>query len=402
MDPHGAFDGFDFQARTRIVQGVGQSARVGELASKVGRRGELEGARCLVVTDPGVRAAGHPDRIAASLRDAGFEVAIFDHIEQNPTTVDVERCLAVARELDPGLFVGIGGGSAIDTARGANMLLTNGGAMVDYRGYGKVARPMKPLVALPTTAGTGTECQSFALIADPETHQKMACGDPKASARLAILDPELTRTQPRQVTANTALDAIVHAVETAVTTLRHPLSLLYSHEAFRLLSENLASALERPDDLEARGKMQVGAAFAGIAIENSMLGAAHSTANPLTARFNIVHGQAVAVMLPQIIAFNAVDDAAREAYRVLALKAGLLDRKDSAEAATELLIERVRSLLALAGVPQSLREHGVTAEAIPELAQLASAQWTAQFNPRAIGEAEFAEVYRRSLDPQGA
>ena len=222
---------------------------------------------------------------AAACDAAGVNVTIFDEVKENPTTREVDQCLEVARAVRPQLIIGLGGGSSMDTAKGCNFVLTNGGRMQDYWGVGKATKPMLPLIAVPTTAGTGSECQSFALIADEKTHQKMACGDPKAAPRVAILDPLLTVTQPRQVAACTGIDAIAHAVETAVTKKRNELSWLYSREAFRLMTANFDCVFEQPDNLEARAAMQLGAAYAGTAIENSMLGAAHSAANPLTARF---------------------------------------------------------------------------------------------------------------------
>jgi alcohol dehydrogenase len=185
----------------------------------------------------------------------------------------------------------------MDTAKGCNFILTNGGRMHDYCGVGKAKAPMLPLIAIPTTAGTGSECQSATLIADEHTHQKMACLDPKAAARIAILDPVLTLSQPPRVTACTGIDAIAHAVETAVTTARHPLSLMYSHNAFKLCAE-FSTRHSESGDLEARGRMLLGAAFAGWP-ENSMLGATHAAANPLTAHFDVVHGMAVGMMLPR-------------------------------------------------------------------------------------------------------
>ncbi|MEI6875477.1 MAG: iron-containing alcohol dehydrogenase, partial [Spirochaetota bacterium] len=155
--------------------------RVGELAR------ELGGRNVLLVTDPGVVAAGHAARVQLSLAAAGFAVTVYDRSRENPTTKDVDECLAMARTAQVDLIVAIGGGSSMDTAKGANFLLTNGGRMHDYQGIGKATRPMLPFIAIPTTAGTGSECQSFALIADERTHQKMACGDPKAAARVAIL-----------------------------------------------------------------------------------------------------------------------------------------------------------------------------------------------------------------------
>jgi alcohol dehydrogenase len=310
----------------------------------------------------------------------------------------VDNCLEVARATQIDLFIGLGGGSSLDTAKGANFLLTNGGRMQDYRGVGKATQPMLPLIAVPTTAGTGSECQSFALIADEVTHQKMACGDPKAAPRIALLDPALTVSQPRFVTACTGLDAIVHAVETAVTRRRTEFSLLYSREAFRRTILHFGRVLEAPEDIEARGEMLLGAAFAGTAIENSMLGAAHSAANPLTAHFGIVHGQAVGMMLPQVMRFNAELLEARAAYADLARSAGLVAPSASETDAVEILISHIYLALSQAGMRTSLQEEfAVTPDSIPMLAEEASRQWTAQFNPRPLTASDFETLYRLTL-----
>jgi alcohol dehydrogenase len=256
---------------------------------------------------------------------------------------------------------------------------------------------MLPLIAVPTTAGTGSECQSFALIADEETHQKMACGDPRAAARVALLDPILTVSQPRSVAACTGIDAIAHAVETAVTRRRNELSQLYSREAFRLTIRHLGRVLNEPDDLEARAGMLLGAAFAGTAIENSMLGAAHSAANPLTAHFGVIHGQAVGMMLPHVVRCNAEQPDIRQAYRELAAVAGLAPPEASSEEAVAALVARLEETLALAGMPLSLAACGVREEAIPLLASEAAAQWTAQFNPREVSAKDFEALYRAAL-----
>jgi alcohol dehydrogenase len=272
----------------------------------------------------------------------------------------------------------------MDTAKGCNFLLTNGGEMRDYWGIGKANLPMLPLIAIPTTTGTGSECQSFALIADENTHAKMACGDPKAAARIALLDPELALTQPRGVAAATGMDALSHAVETAVTTKRNALSSLFAREAFRLIDANLQRLVEAPDDVHACAAMQLGAAWAGTAIENSMLGAAHAAANPLTAHFDLVHGHAVGLMLPAVIRFNAAEKQAGREYVTLCLRGRVEDAY---------LAERVEELRAVCGLPQNLRECGVKHELIPQMAQEATAQWTATFNPRPVNAAEFEKLY---------
>ena len=382
---------FDSTLRTRVVFGAGSLDRVGELAAGLG------GHRVLLVTDAGIVRAGHAARAVSRLQAAGLAVTVFDAVRENPTTLDVARGLEAARGASVDLFVGLGGGSSIDTAKGVNFLLTQGGEMRDYQGVGKATRPMLPLIAIPTTAGTGSECQSAALIADEVTHHKMACLDPKAAARIALLDPELTVSQPRRVTALTGLDALVHAVESAVTTRRTVWSSMFSREAFRLCAGALETVLRSPDDLEARGRMLLGAALAGTAIENSMLGAAHSAANPLTAHFGIVHGAAVGLMIPQVIRFNAADPEVQAMYADLAATAGWTGPDISPEAAASVLADRFQGWLQLAEIPETLTAAGVDPARIPLLAEEASRQWTATFNPRSITAPDFERLYRQAL-----
>lgn len=383
---------FDHQPRVRLVFGPGTAMRVGELAREYG------GRRILLVTDPGIVAAGHAGRIQGCLEAAGLEVTVFDKADQNPTTSTINRCLEVAAPRKVDFIIGLGGGSALDTAKGCNFILTNGGRIQDYWGTGKAAKPMLPLFAMPTTAGTGSECQSYALIADEKTHAKMACGDPKAAPKVAILDPELTVSQPRGVTACTGIDTITHAVESAVATRRNALSLMYAHEAFMLSVASFPEVLRTPRDLQARGRMQLAAAFAGIAIENSMLGAAHSAANPLTAHYNVVHGIAVGVMLPHVIRFNAEDPQARRAYAELASAPELACVSEGEDYAVEVLVRRIEAFLNLAQMPRSLRECGVKESDLPMLAAEAAQQWTAKFNPRPVSQMDFILLYKNALE----
>jgi alcohol dehydrogenase len=383
---------FDFQLRTRLVFGLNAVERVGEFAA------ELRASRVLLVTDRGIVSAGHAKRVVSLLESAGLTVSCFDAVQENPGTKCVENCVEVARCSAIDTLIALGGGSSMDTAKGCNFILTNGGQMADYWGIGKATRAMLPLIAIPTTGGTGSECQSFALITDERTHQKMACGDPKAAARIAILDPALTGSQPPRVTACTGIDAIAHALETAVTTRRNPVSSIFSREAFRLTINALPQVIRSPDDLDARGAMLLGAAWAGTAIENSMLGAAHSAANPLTAHFGITHGHAVGLMLPWVVRFNAQDPAAARAYAGLAATAGLTTTPNDKANGVALLLECLGSILGLAGLSTPLRSFGVRERDISRLANEAARQWTAQFNPQEIDAAGFEKLYTSALD----
>src|SRR6476659_9371544 len=336
---------FDFQPRTRVVFGAGVIEQLGALAR------ELNFRRTLLVADHGLLASGHVDEAVGPLTKAGVEVIRFHDFEVNPDSRMVENGTAFVEPLKIDSIIGLGGGSSMDCAKGINFLLTNGGHMSDYRGYGKATQPMLPMIAIPTTAGTGSEGQSYALISDAESHAKMACGDPKAAFRIALLDPALTVSQPRTITATSGFDAIAHAVETYVTTKRNPLSELFSREAWRLLEPNYERVLSEPANLEARGAMQLGAFYAGLAIENSMLGATHACANPLTARYGTAHGAAIAMLLPSVVRWN--ESAAADRYATL-LKLSSVAADQHAYTATEALARRLEELAAAGGLHAGL------------------------------------------------
>jgi alcohol dehydrogenase len=351
---------FDFTLPTRIVFGAGRLPELGELAKSLGSV-----SRVLVVSDPGVVAAGHTQRGLESLHSAGLTTRLFDGLQENPSTAHVEAGLAIAQDFSPDAIVGLGGGSSMDCAKGINFLYSCGGRIQDYWGVGKATGPLLPMIAVPTTSGTGSETQSFALISDAETHVKMACGDKRAAFRVALLDPELTLTQPSRVTALTGFDALAHAVETAVTKVRTPLSLTFS-----------------------RGEMQLGACLAGLAIENSMLGAGHALANPLTAEYGIAHGEAVALMLPHVVRRNA--DAVNGAYGDLWDATNLsANGSHGGGAVADFLAE---SAIA-AGLASRLRDRDVDRNRLEQLAADATKQWTGTFNPVPLKQTDFLALY---------
>lgn len=391
----------------RLYFGAGELGRLGALARELGG-----GPRVLVVTDPGVRAAGHVERAVRELQSAGLAVAVFDEVEENPTTRHVEagRRAAAAHRAD--LLIGLGGGSAMDCAKGINFLYTNGGRMEDYQGFGRAAHPMLPSIGMPTTAGTGSDAQSYALIAREEGHAKMACGDVKARFHIVVLDPELATSAPRRVVAASGMDALSHAVESYVSTRRTPISRLYAREAWRLLESHLERLLADPGDLDAAGAMLLGAHLAGAAVEGSMLGAAHACANPLTAHHGIPHGAAVNLTLPHVVRFNAA--MAGEAYRGLAEGAAasngisarastdtfgiaFADTSGIAFAGASAIADRLAELRAAAGLPERLRDCGVDAGHLSELAAEAAAQWSAGFNPRPVTADDLLAIYEAAF-----
>jgi len=383
---------FDFHQRTRLIFGAGSLSQLATVCR------ELNGTHVLIVTDSGLRRAGHCRKAENVLAEAGLRISIYDQVPENPTSDDVNQCTEFARSLGIDLLIGLGGGSSMDCAKGTNFLLTNGGTIHDYKGIGRASRPMLPMIAVPTTSGTGSEAQSFAVIADAKTHLKMACGDPKAACRVAILDPELTLTMPAAVTAATGIDAMTHAIESYVTTRRNSISQMFARQAWALLSRAFAAVLRQPDNLQARGSMQLGAFFAGAAIENSMLGAAHAAANPLTAHFGTTHGIAVGLMMPWVIRCNSV--VADLQYQDLLVAAQWPGPGSPDTSASDLLAEGFSALLQQAGLPTTLGQ--LSAKTIDEqmlrtLAEDAAQQWTGTFNPRKMDVGSFVELYHGAL-----
>ena len=374
---------FDYHSTSRVIYGAGTLDQLGALAR------QLAGPRILLVTDPGIVAAGICDRTRHILQEADLEPFAFSEVEENPTTEHVEQGVHFARQHGPiDLIVGLGGGSAMDCAKGINFILTNGGKMEDYWGKNKAPQPMLPSIGVPTTAGTGSEAQSFALISRADTHEKMACGDLKARFRTVVLDPVLTASAPPGVIAATGIDAIAHAVESYVTTARNPISQMFAREAWRLLAQNFAAVLDveadrtHPAITEVRGHMLLGAHLAGMAIENSMLGAAHACANPLTARCGMTHGVAIALLLPHVIRYNS--SAVGDLYTQLCSAAQLKSDDLAAE---------IDKLKTIANLPHHLRDCQIDAEDLPQMAREAAGQWTGTFNPRPLDEADFLQLY---------
>ena len=347
----------------------------GEALDALGRATAALGVtRVWLVTDAGLRATPWVDVAVALLWSAGITVQVYADVVSDPSDEDVARAADAARTYGPDGVVAIGGGSVLDTAKGAALLLANGGRVEDWWGFGKAPNPVLPLVAVPTTAGTGSEAQSFAVIRRASDGQKMACGSTTLRPRLVVLDRRLTLSAPRLTTVHAGLDAIGHAVEAAVCTARTPQVTAEAIQTFSNLAGHLHTLLDRPDDLDAREGALYSAFDAGLCVEASMLGAAHACANALSAKLGVPHGAAVGLMLPRVLRHNAADPAAADVYAELTFMLRHLG------VATD-LIPFLESLLDRGGVPRSLAAWGVTPTMVPELAAFAARQWTGTFNP---------------------
>ena len=367
---------FDFRPRTRVVFGPGEASRLGEFAR------ELGATRVLVVADHGIVKAGHAQDVVRSLKARRMEVSSFNDFQEGPTVEAVDLGHRSAKGANPDLIVAVGGGSTLDLAKALNVVLSCGGSIRDYFGYGNVPKPLLPMIAVPTTAGTGSEATSSTHIYDPEARARISCGDAKLAFRLAVLDPKLTLTQPDWLTAASGYDAISHAVETLASTRRNVLSESFSRQAWSLLNENFENVLRRPDDMEARAGMLVGSHFAGIAMENAALGVANACAQPLlanvltnvltnaTAGYKLTHGAAMALTLAPSLEWEEV-------------------HQD--------LAPRLRELASLAGLHLNLKDAGIPEEALPRLAEEAATQWSGKFSARHFDANAALEIYRSAL-----
>jgi len=362
--------GFHWSARSSVDFGAGKIADLGAHARALGFE------HSLLVADAGVIQAGLVDRAARALAVKGITSWVFDGFGENPDSVMVEAGRLFAEPLGVDSIIGVGGGSSMDCAKGINFVLTNGGRMQDYWGYGKASKAMLPMIGIPTTTGTGSEAQSYTLISDADTHVKMACGAPGAAFRLVILDPELVVSQPPKVLAAAGYDAVSHAVESFVTANHNHISDCFSRESWRLLSSSFERLLADPGCIQAASNMQVGAYLAGCAIECSMLGAAHACANPLTARHGTVHGVAIALLLRHVVEWNrpSVEALYRELHADLPA--------------------RLEELALAASLPRRLRDIGIDPGEITLLAEDASKQWTGRFNPRPFDASAAQEIYQ--------
>jgi alcohol dehydrogenase class IV len=374
---------FEFQARARVLYKAGL---VGELAHELERIG---GTRAVIVADEGVARAGLLDRVYAGLH--GVEVAgLFTEVPANSSVAGVERGAAYARGQRADLIVAIGGGSPIDTAKAMRILLTEGGHLHDYEGYNLLERPLIPMIAIPTTAGTGSEVSPFAVIRDEDTHLKMTFASPFLTPDLAVLDPEMTRTLPPHLTAATGMDALTHAIESFVSSEVNPISESLALAAMDMVGTHLRAATHTGDDMEARGQMLVASCMAGIAFSSGLLGIVHAMAHAVGGAFEVHHGTANAILLPHGMRFNsvAVPNRLSRIARALGVNAGGRAEEDVIADG----IEAVRSLAADCLLPTRLRDVGVPEDAIPMLADAALTDAAIFTNPRPASRDEVIEL----------
>ncbi|KAB2784213.1 iron-containing alcohol dehydrogenase [Brucella anthropi] len=365
---------FTYHIPTQIEFGNGLIAKLPNYVRS------LKASRAIVVGDPGVERAGLVEKVSSILKAGGIETVVFTDVESDPATRSVDEGVVLGKDHKADVVVGIGGGSALDTAKAIGLMLTNKGNIRDYVGIDKVPLAGAPVIAVPTTAGTGSELTIWSVLSDKVQKVKISVGSTLNCAKIALLDPELTLSLPSAITATTGMDALTHALESYVNTATQPISEAMSEQAMVLIAKSLRTAVNDGSNLEARGDMLLASTIAAMAFNNTRLGVVHAFAMPLGAKFGIPHGLVNAIMLPEVMRFNHLSNAKKFA-RIAEIfgedVSGL-----SAEQAALLSVDAISKLRADVGISAKLSNFGVTPERLDEVVEEALQSGNVPVNPR--------------------
>jgi alcohol dehydrogenase class IV len=350
----------------------------------------------LVVTDPYIARCGILDRATGLLDEAQIPFTVFSDTVSDPTTDVIETGVAILRDGDFDSLVAIGGGSSIDTAKGMSVLFANGGSMRDWKVPAEIPQLGPPLIAIPTTAGTGSEVTRFTVVTDTETDEKMLIAGLACCPAAAIVDYELTLSMPYRLTADTGIDSLTHAIEAYVSRRASPFTDGLAKNAMGLIARQIRSACAEPDNRAAREAMMLGATTAGMAFSNASVALVHGMSRPIGAFFHVPHGLSNAMLLPEITAFSA--PAALERYADCARAMGVAEEGEGSQAAVARLIDELRRLNEDLKVPSPQAygiERGRYDELLPLMASQALASGSPANNPRIPTADEIIELYRR-------
>lgn len=366
-----------------FIFGIGARHRVGYYAQN------MQARRVLIVTDPGVAAAGWLTELIENLEESGIPAVVFDAVSPNPK--DHEVMAGAARYRDEGcdVIIALGGGSVIDCAKGIGIVSANGGDILDYEGVDQIPRPGPPLICIPTTAGTSADISQFAIINNTGKRYKIAIISKSVVPDVALVDPETTTTMPPYLTACTGLDALTHAVEAYVSTASSPVVDVHALAAIALVNAYLPTAIADPGNIEARENMSLASLQAGLAFSNASLGAVHAMAHSLGGYLNLPHGESNALLLDHVIRFNY--ESSRDRYQRIGAMFGV-DNASERE-----LTESIAKLRAQCGILGGLTARGVTRGTIEDLAPYAERDACIFTNPRRASLADIKTIYAEAL-----
>lgn len=348
--------------------------------------------RALIVTDSFLYESGAAARVGDVLLEAGVEYAVYYNVKPNPAVSTVNECIAAAQQLQVDVLVALGGGSAIDTAKAVSIVLANGGTVESYEGVDRSARPGLPIVAINTTAGTGSECTSFYIVTDPAKGKKMTMVDPNCMVSIAVNDVDFMSSMPPRLTAATGMDALTHGIEAMLSAHATPLTDKDAVWAVGVITRYLPQAYADGSNQEARTMMAYAEYTAGMAFSNAGLGMVHAMAHALGGHYNLPHGVCNAVLLPYVLQFDLQYPQAAARMRRVALAMGLPDPRPEA------VVEAVADLNARLGIASALSElKGVDPKDFSELADLAMRDSCMTTNPVSVTHAQVVETYRKAF-----
>ncbi len=369
-----------------IIFGRGLLNQIGACARRLG------GHKVFLVSDAGLFAAGWVDRAIRHIMDAGLEVILYDNVTSNPKDVEIEAGAGEYIRHGADVIIGLGGGSAMDAAKGVAILVSNGGRIRDYVGPDKIIRPLPPLVLCPTTCGTGSDVSQFAIINDTENRCKLTIMSRCVAPDISLTDPDILETLPDEFVCTTATDALSHALEAYFSVASTSLTDVHAIKALRLVSNSLVQAVRerRPDDLENLSRASL---HAGMAFSNSLLGIVHALAHPIGGLYDANHGSINAILLPEVLKYDipVVTEKLPELAWGMGQAVGV-----STSAAAEIVQEKLGAMLDAAGAPRSLRSIGVQREDLPELARRALKDVCIVTSPRQAEEKDLLAILERA------
>lgn len=379
---------FSFSIPQNIVFGKGSIAKLPEMAKKLGAK------HAYIISGPVLKKLGLVDKCVQYMKEAGYEADIFTETEANPSVETVEKAAAGYQACGADMIVALGGGSPMDVAKAVGVLVKYGGKITDYEGADKVPGAIVPLIAIPTTAGTGSEVTAFSVITDHIRNYKLTVFSYHILPDYALLDTELIMTTPVSVAAACGMDAMIHAIEAYLSTAASPFSEAMSEKALELIGGNIRRYVADRTDEEAASAMLAGSLFAGIAFSFARLGNVHAMSHPVSAYFNVSHGVANAILLPAVLDYNQLADNGKYSKIYCYISKGAVPQE---EFVPDMLVNAVRELNQSLGIPASLSEVGVTEDKIPAMAEDAMKSGNIAVNPRRSEKKDIELLYKKAL-----
>ncbi len=379
---------FRFSVPQDIIFGMGALSRLGDVAKKLG------GTHALIISGPHLNKIGQVDKCRELLIDVGISVDTFTETEGNPSVETVERAARLFEKSGSDFIVAFGGGSPMDVAKAVGIVAKYGGCITEYEGGGKVPGPIVPQIAIPTTAGTGSEVTAFSVITDHSRNYKLTVFSYDLIPRYAILDPALIATVPGAVAAACGMDAFIHACEAYISTDASPFSEAMSEKAMELIGRSIRAYTANRNDMDAASDMLAGSLFAGIAFSWARLGNVHAMSHPVSAYFDVAHGVANAILLPTVLAYNMLADKGKY-QKIYNYVSKTYKSKDDFKPC--MLVDEIRSLNQSLGIPANLTEAGVTEDKLEAMADDAMKSGNILVNPRQSNKKDITELYKKAM-----